>query len=413
MRNVSNDPLGQIEILEEIKSGKTKRIRKTSNPKYVAFESKGMDITASGAGTEENAGKVQNELVQNSIMFGLLNGLGFATSYAGTKGNHLIHKMGMPFNQEVVVCFGVCARATLVSRYPWLYGEKDGQGNHSQVQPSTKYVGLDKKVHPFKEPVIQLFHKKCVIVKPDGELDLVSESSVKNDPRYFDGATKEPTKFTYDDPLLMQSRDDANVWELHDRLRRQDISKPICYIDRKDGILFKMRDGGGRQMIGTSRLAPADYMSPEQERAARLMVLRALTAIKIACSKTKFPKTRMVGGKAEVIPGEFYDGALVIDGKLELMLDDDGNILITDDLLNTNMRWAFEGKSNMTAKGLYQNADKKDQNNLVALTIAEGIKGWNNPEFIAEVKRELEKVFPVDKVAKFPGVAQPYEKQRS
>ncbi len=362
-----------------IVEGKTKRIvpmGTVDGKEVVAFEQLGRSVNADGTTVTESEKNVSDTLIsslvsQNHNMFSLLNNLGVPTTYLG-RGEQtpliLLHERCEPLALEFVVRFAVCNASSIIYREPERYGKKLYDGTFSSTEADPKFFNEKGQVILFKKPVVETFHKKCLIEKPDGSIDLIFESEAKKDPRYFKDGKMTP--FMHEDPLLFT---DGSDWLVFDQKKPLSQQGYLAVIDRENQILM---DKNYRPM---RELEDYECISPGVEHILQTRTVKTLSSIQAACKNTSFKKAEFVDGK--IVFDGVMETPVIIDGKLEYGKLANKTFSLTDDLVSDNMRWAFGGYPQISLKRLFQNYESLEQKLLVAAMVAEGTKNWPTVEF--------------------------------
>jgi phosphoribosylaminoimidazole-succinocarboxamide synthase len=371
--------------MKTIIEGKTKRILpfgKILGMDAVIFEQIGRSVNADGTSVTESDKKTSDLLIkylveQNHNMFSLLNNMGVATTYfdKGTSANplHLLHEKCEPFCLEFVVRRAICNASSILLREPKKYGLLE-DGTYSTTEANEKYFDEEGRIIPLDQPILEVFHKKCLVEYEDGSIDLISESEAKKNLRFFkDGKM---TEFMHEDPLLI-SIDNGALWLLYDQ--KKELKAPIAVINRIAGKLFSMDNTFVR------KLDPTEYVSKEVEDCLLQQTLENIEILQTACNSSRFFKA-MLDENGVTFTDELIKTPFIIDGKMEYGLCSDGVIKLTDDLVSDNMRWAFGRKPNISLKRLFQNYESMEQKLLIAATIAEGTKEWASRNFSKKIK---------------------------
>ena len=375
-----------------ITQGKTKVIKHTglthNGVLVVEFELIGSSVMADGTGTigpDRNSRLLIQRLIeQNDNIFTFLNGLGFQTTYVGKNENGLYHEFCEPYLLEFVYRGAVCDGSSIIKREPEKYGATEGyEGCQlSTNRANRKFFNKDGSVLPFKKPILETFHKKMLVEKADGAVDLILESEAKKNPRYFKDGNQ--TQYAHEDPILVRRWPYAqDCWSIFNQ------KKPL-----NDNLLALINWQTGNLLSDCGRkimrpMEKNEYVDAGTEKSLQNTTKEIMRAINTAALITDFKKAEY-NKVREVVFKEYIGGAFIIDGKCEygLVTDKNGNqsIKLTDDMVSDNMRWAFDWQPAVSLKRMFQNYESLEQKLLIASMVAEGTKIWTDPKFIRNIK---------------------------
>ena len=392
-----------------ITQGKTKAIYKTSQVTgdgipVVEFRQTGDAVLADGTSTISLGGDYalltrQFIIEQNHNIYTLLNGLGFQTSYIGRSREGLYHKLCEPYLLEFVTRFAICNGSSILRRQPEQYGAPSQQMllpyadslthlAYSSEEAHSRFFNEDGTVIPLDKPILETFHKKMLIEKPDGTVDLVLESEAKKDKRYYEDGKL--TGFAHEDPLLVTPNGESRSWNIYDQKKPLTAQKPLARIDSRchsgGADLYKSKNK-------TSLVRPlnkSEAISASHESALQKETQRILHAICTAALMTNFQKAEFKNDK--IVFTDYIGGAFIIDGKCEFgRVKHKGveSIVLTDDLICDNMRWAFGGKPDISLRRMFQNYESPEKRIEVLATVAKGTRRWTDPNFIRKVKSKI------------------------
>jgi len=379
-------PISDLKPASAIVSGKTKTVYETNDPYTVAFRQKTASVTADGTGTIDADGEmagqlVENLLLQNENIFSFLNALDIPTTFRGRCGDFLFHESCLPLTLEFVYRGALCHGSSIIARHPEKYGSNITV--NGQQTAHHKFFNEDGTVILFDEPILETFHKYCIVQRPDGSVRMMKESDAKKDPRYY--ADGNMTKFMHPDPILISDRNDKRYWDVYDQKNTLVSENKLTTIDRTSG---EMDVAAQHTFVEIQKLKDDSYISYQDECFLQQMTLKIMLAIDAACRNTVFKKAYINGG-GKIKMGEELGYAVVIDGKCEFGRMPDGTYKLTDDMVSDNMRWAFGGKPSVSLRRMFQNYDSFEQKLLIAATVADGTKDWQNPSFLRVVRQHL------------------------
>jgi len=387
-------------------AGKTKQIiwtgEENNGAPIVEFVQTGSLVTANGTSTiaAENPLLINQYFIQqNDHIFTFLNLLGFDTTYVGRTENGLRHEWCEPYLLEFVWRRAVPHKASIIAQRPDEFGAPEGyEGSMlSRTRSHPRNFNEDGTIVPLDAPIMDTFLKQMLIEKPDGTVDLIPESKAKKDPRYFHDGTM--TQYAHEDPLLILSSTSPSYsysgysrWNIFDQKKSvlsQVRGLAHIHVHEGDGeaVLWGHQ---GKKNIKIRELSANEYVDYKTNKQLQNTTAEIMRAIQIAALMTDFQKAELKGNK--VVLGDRIGGAFIMDGKIEYGRVKDitgklGAIKATDDLLNTNLRWAIGWRPDMSFRGnLFQNASTPEKLLLAAAMVAEGTKRWTDPIFVKSVK---------------------------
>jgi len=263
-------------------------------------------------------------------------------------------------------------------REPEKYAFKKEGGVYDDKKANPNCFNDDGTIKPFKTPIMEIFSKHALIVKEDNNIDMLSETAAKTNPRYFkDG---KPTEYMHEDPILITPADNEDLWYVYNQ-KKPISDKPLAVIYREK---MELRTANGdfiRNMNET------ECFSKSNELILKQTALGIANAINYACQNTIFSKFEF-DADGNVVMGEEIGPASIIDIKLEFGITADGLFLLTDDVQGTNMRLAFNNNPQISLKGLYsgykdapvklQNFKDVPQMILTSAIFADGTKNFAN-----------------------------------
>lgn len=359
--------------------GKTKQIFETNRKGVIAFKQNRSLVTADGT-TLYNLDDFRAEQfveyhnLQSENLFNYLNAVGINSTFIERDGYFLFHKAadkrkGGALRLEFVV--------RLLPFGTMLLREPEYADPNNPNAPNSDFINPDGSVRTFQDkglpPIMETFHKECLIKKPKGRVDMISESelrSIKGDRYINDGKLVKGN--VYEDPILM-TPNNSDFWYVYDQKspikdkeRLATIHRPSRGLSCKGNFVRKMTKG--------------ECIDYRLELELQSQAYEIAKAIEYACKNTEFTKARF-DDKGNVVFGERIGWAQLVDIKVEFAMTPDGPML-SDDIVITNMRIFFNGMPNQSMRGItkgiesqgpkLQNAESPEQLLLISAMFAKG-----------------------------------------
>lgn len=341
--------------------GKTKSLFNTDAPGVVAFRQNDTLVTADGTTLHKLQpweakmfGEFHNQQCEN--LFDYMRWVGINNTFMGRDGDFLFHyrantSQGGALKIEFVT--RLLPFGTMLQRQPE-FADAENPEN-----PSKEYFNADGTIRTFADQgqaaVRESFHKKCLVVKEDDTIDMISEEQARNHPenRYFQGG-KLTKGLIHEDPMLITYDNEPNMWYVHDQkspvIRNQHLAK----IDRKEMMLL---DANGKFI---RKMDNGECIDRKTELYLQQQSFEVAKALEFACLNTQFPKAEFRfdgdGNSIEFVGNMGW--AQLVDIKCEFSMSG-GVPMLSDDLVVTNLRLFFNGNPKSSMRGATKNVQSK------------------------------------------------------